>query len=174
MMPRLTSRLAVFLRERHDDPVAEALLPDAIGKLVTAQAIEVAVHSSAERWVGLTYQDDLGWARAEVAALHTAAERAAEMPWGEINPDLTRMIGQQMVKRIIANIRSTPLSPHGVRVTIDVERQGADLLEPVEGYTACYRSLGFPTPEQRKALGEPVLPARCETGDARRFRVKHR
>jgi|GEM_PF-1337264 len=32
----------------------------------------------------------------------------------------------------IAGVRSTPLQPRGVHVTIDVERQGADLLEPVE------------------------------------------
>jgi hypothetical protein len=45
--------------------------------------------------------------RAELAVLHREAARAAPMPWGEIDPDVTRMIGQQMVKRIVANIRST-------------------------------------------------------------------
>jgi len=32
----------------------------------------------------------------------------------------------------LASVRSTPLRPAGVHVVIDVERQGADLLEPVE------------------------------------------
>jgi hypothetical protein len=33
----------------------------------------------------------------------------------------------------------------------------ADLLEPVESYPARYRTLGFPTLEQREAFGEPVV-----------------
>jgi hypothetical protein len=43
--------------------------------------------------------------RAEVVDLHRAAAQAA-VHWGAVDPDVTRMIGQQMVKRIVSNIRS--------------------------------------------------------------------
>ena len=45
--------------------------------------------------------------RHEVEELHREAARAAELPWGEVDPDLIRILAQQMVKRVIANIRST-------------------------------------------------------------------
>ena len=44
--------------------------------------------------------------RAEIADLHREATRAAPA-WGAVDPDVTRMIAQQLVKRIVANIRST-------------------------------------------------------------------
>ena len=37
-----------------------------------------------------------------------------------------------LVNYRLASVRTTPLQPRGVHVVIDVERQGADLLEPVE------------------------------------------
>jgi NDP-sugar pyrophosphorylase family protein len=79
MMPLLRSGFADFLGRRHDDPVAEALLPDAVGDLVTSGAIHVAVHSSAEQWVGVTYQDDLAWARSRVAAMVAAGVYPASL-----------------------------------------------------------------------------------------------
>lgn len=39
-----------------------------------------------------------------------------------------------------------------------VRAVAADLLEPVQCYPPRYRTLGFPTPEQRDALGPPVSP----------------
>jgi hypothetical protein len=45
--------------------------------------------------------------RGEVAELHREAARAAEVPWGEVDPDVVRMVAQQMVKRVVANIRDT-------------------------------------------------------------------
>jgi hypothetical protein len=45
--------------------------------------------------------------RAELAEIHREAARAAPVPWGEVDLDVVRVVGQQMVKRVVANIRST-------------------------------------------------------------------
>jgi DisA bacterial checkpoint controller nucleotide-binding len=44
--------------------------------------------------------------RAELTAIHRAAERTAPHPWGEVDPDLSRMLAQQMLKRLITTIRA--------------------------------------------------------------------
>jgi hypothetical protein len=45
--------------------------------------------------------------RGELLSLHHEAAHVAPSAWGAVDPDVARMIGQQMVKRIVANIRST-------------------------------------------------------------------
>jgi hypothetical protein len=45
--------------------------------------------------------------RQEVTDLHREAARAATHPWGRVDPDVSRMIAQQLVKRVVTNIRST-------------------------------------------------------------------
>jgi hypothetical protein len=45
--------------------------------------------------------------RAELGDLHREAAGATVAPWGAIDVDVLRMIGQQWVKRVVANIRST-------------------------------------------------------------------
>ncbi len=47
--------------------------------------------------------------------LHLAAGRAAPHPWGEVDPDLTRMLAQQMLKRLISTIRA---EHHGGMVVV--------------------------------------------------------
>ena len=44
--------------------------------------------------------------RAEIDVLHGEARSASAEPWAELGEDLTRMLSQQMVKRIIATMRS--------------------------------------------------------------------
>jgi hypothetical protein len=43
--------------------------------------------------------------RAELAALHEEARRRAEEPWAPLDVDLTRMIGQHVVRRVLAVLR---------------------------------------------------------------------
>ena len=44
--------------------------------------------------------------RAELAELHEAARQQADGPWAPLGPDLTRMLGQQVVRRVISVMRS--------------------------------------------------------------------
>jgi hypothetical protein len=44
--------------------------------------------------------------RAELAELHEAARERADGPWAPLAPDLTRVLGQQVVRRIISVMRS--------------------------------------------------------------------
>ncbi len=45
--------------------------------------------------------------RAELAALHEEARRRAEARWSSLDPEVTRTISQQMIKRLVALMRST-------------------------------------------------------------------
>ncbi len=44
--------------------------------------------------------------RAELAELHEAARERADRPWAPLGPDLTRVLGQQVVRRVISVMRS--------------------------------------------------------------------
>ena len=72
------------------------------------------------RWLASRFTE----VRAEVTSLHLAAAREASHPWGEVDPDLTRMLAQQMLKRLITTIRA---EHHGGMVVVLPPDCAADL-----------------------------------------------
>jgi hypothetical protein len=55
------------------------------------------------RWLRARFVD----VRNELGALHAAAQARASGPWASLDPDVTRTISQQMIKRLVALMRST-------------------------------------------------------------------
>jgi hypothetical protein len=45
--------------------------------------------------------------RAELLELHREAARSSGLPWGSVDPDVSRILGQQLIRRVISHIRST-------------------------------------------------------------------
>jgi hypothetical protein len=54
------------------------------------------------KWLSAMFRRE----REEVGVLHGEARKAAPEPWADLDEDLTRMLSQQMVKRIISTMRS--------------------------------------------------------------------
>ncbi len=69
VFPLLRTRFADFLTARGDDPVAEFLLPEAIGDMVAGRAATVRVLRGRETWFGITHPDDRDRARARLRTL---------------------------------------------------------------------------------------------------------
>ncbi len=61
-----------FLRTVGDDPKAECLLPGMVGDLMEKGKLSVSVLSSADRWFGMTYQEDRPRVAAALQKLHAA------------------------------------------------------------------------------------------------------
>jgi NDP-sugar pyrophosphorylase family protein len=68
-MNEFRKRLIDFADEHRDDPAAELVIPELVGTLLATQGWVVEVTPTTEQWVGVTYQDDVEWAQARVAAL---------------------------------------------------------------------------------------------------------
>jgi hypothetical protein len=72
------------------------------------------------RWLPAFFQRE----RAELAALHEEARRAAGEAWADLDPDLTQMLSQHMVRRIISTVRA---SHHGGMLVLLPSDQHADV-----------------------------------------------
>jgi hypothetical protein len=111
-----------WLQATHGGRAAEAPLPDLLvvrvagpGRIFVARGsvtvtglqggrlVDEAMDVFASRWLPARFAR----ARAELGDLHGEAARAASPAWGAVDLDVTRVIGQQMVKRVVASIRST-------------------------------------------------------------------
>jgi NDP-sugar pyrophosphorylase family protein len=68
-----STRLEQFVQADAAHPSAELALPDAVGELVAAGAT-VRVLVTDERWIGITYADDVGWARERLADMIQAGQ----------------------------------------------------------------------------------------------------
>ncbi|MCU1400128.1 MAG: nucleotidyltransferase [Acidimicrobiales bacterium] len=64
----LSRSLEEFFRSHGSDPNAELTIPDAMSHLVRVGRT-VLVHSTGRRWIGVTYPDDVEWARERIAEL---------------------------------------------------------------------------------------------------------
>jgi len=71
-----------FLKERGQDPKAEFYIPSAIGDLLQAGEVRIKVLSTADRWVGMTYQQDKA---AAITHLHNLVVKGVypKSLWGE-------------------------------------------------------------------------------------------
>lgn len=65
----LASRFPAFLREHGGEPKAEFFVPTVVGDLVSEGKARVRVLYTDERWVGLTYREDLEDVRRTIRAL---------------------------------------------------------------------------------------------------------
>ena len=71
IFPALREYFAQFLRTRAGtDLKAECLLPVMVGELLQEGKLEVSVLSSADRWFGMTYQEDRAEVARELEMLH--------------------------------------------------------------------------------------------------------
>jgi hypothetical protein len=86
--------------------------------------------------------------REEIASLHQEARVAAKEPWGELDPDLARVLSYRMVKRVIATMRN---AHHG----------GTILLLPPDCFAPQYLQMkyGFEAEEPRRRHRTLVLAA---------------
>ena len=91
---RAPGRIEVF---RGDEPVA-----DLEGGDLSTSSVDVFT----SRWLPASYAP----VRAELMALHEQARRRAPEPWAPLDEDLTRVIGQHAVRRVLAVLRD---SRHG-------------------------------------------------------------
>jgi hypothetical protein len=74
-----------------------------VAGLVGGRLSDGAMDVFESRWLPARFAQTRG----EIVEQHHEAARASAVPWGAVDPDVPRMIGQHMVKRIVANIRST-------------------------------------------------------------------
>ena len=77
----LVSEFERFHAERGDDPDAEFLIGDAVGSLPHHGDTKVRVVPTAERFLGMTYKDDVAALTAEIASL-VASGRYPSPLWG--------------------------------------------------------------------------------------------
>ena len=77
----LTERFEQFLGDRGNDPVAEFLIGDAVASLADAGKEKVRVVPTTERFLGITYSDDVAGATAEIAGLVDAGRYPTPL-WG--------------------------------------------------------------------------------------------
>ena len=71
IFPALKEYFEGFLRNEAGDNIkAECMLPSLVGKLIDEGKLEVSVLRSADRWFGMTYQEDRETVAAELRRLH--------------------------------------------------------------------------------------------------------
>lgn len=73
----------VFLRKIGDDLKAECLLPTAVGQMLESGDLQVQVLHSADRWFGMTYQEDRAAVSAALRKLHDSGVYPAVLKGGE-------------------------------------------------------------------------------------------
>ncbi len=91
--------------------------------------------------------------RAELAELHEASRERADGPWAPLGPDLTRMLGQQVVRRVVSVMRG---ARHGGTV-IFVPAALTEELSTKSRYVAT--KYGFTEGEPRSRLRTLVVRA---------------
>lgn len=68
ILPEFRERFDAFIARAAGDPKAECQLPTAVGELMAAGRLKVAVVQSPEAWIGITNPEDLELTRATLAA----------------------------------------------------------------------------------------------------------
>jgi hypothetical protein len=74
---------------------------EVIGHLAEGRVFEPSLNLFQSEWL----QEWFASIRQERLEIHEEAKKEAAEPWAELEPDLTRVIGQHMMKRLIAGMR---------------------------------------------------------------------
>jgi len=75
---------------------------EVIGHLAEGRVFEPSLNLFQSQWL----QEWFASIRQERQEIHEEAKKGAAEPWAELEPDLTRVIGQHMMKRLIAGMRA--------------------------------------------------------------------
>jgi hypothetical protein len=75
---------------------------EVIGHLAEGRVFEPSLNLFQSEWL----QEWFASIRQERQEIHEEAKKEAAEPWAELEPDLTRVIGQHMMKRLIAGMRA--------------------------------------------------------------------
>jgi len=102
---------ALVVRASAPGRITVARAGSVIGELRGGRLFGPSMDVFASRWLAALFAES----RQELIALHADAERHATTPWAPLDPDLTRLISQQMVKRIISTVQ---VARHGGTVIV--------------------------------------------------------
>jgi hypothetical protein len=92
-----------------------------LGELRAGQVTAPGSDVFESRWLPAFFASE----RAELAALHAEARRTAGGSWADLDADLTRMLSQHMVRRIISTVRA---AHHGGMLVMLPSEQYADVM----------------------------------------------
>lgn len=112
-----------------------------LATLIGGRIIRPTLDIFDSRWLPATFAD----MREELLALHREARERASSRWADLDPDVTRMIAQHMVRRMIALIRN---AHHGGMVVF-LPPEGEGSLASLEGRLICKYGLTAEEPRRR-------------------------